>query len=78
MRKLALGSILLVTLSVPAFGQAMISGYYVVQDTKTKKCTVVDQQPTTNAVINVADGKVFKTRTEAEARMKTVQVCATN
>ena len=48
--------------------------FYVVQDTSTKKCTIVDKKPTTTAVF-VGDGKVFKTRTEAETGMKTMKVC---
>jgi hypothetical protein len=46
-----------------------------VQDTSTKKCTIVDKKPTTTTVV-VGDGKVFKTRTEAETGMKTIKVCA--
>ena len=49
--------------------------FYVVQDTSTKICTIVDKKPTTTTVV-VGDGKVFKTRTKAEAGMKTIKVCA--
>ena len=49
--------------------------FYVVQDISTKKCTIVDKKPTTTTTVVVGDGKVFKTRTEAEAGMKTVKVC---
>jgi hypothetical protein len=49
--------------------------FYVVQDTSTKKCTIVDQKPTTKTTVVVGDGKVFKTRTEAETGMKTMKVC---
>jgi len=52
--------------------------YYVVQDSATKKCTIVDKKPTTAEITVVGDGKVFKTRTEAETGMKTVKVCTTN
>jgi hypothetical protein len=52
--------------------------YYVVQDTATKKCTIVEQRPTTTTSIVVGDGKVFTSRTEAEAGMKTVKVCSSN
>jgi len=51
------------------------TGFYVVQDTSTKKCTIVDQKPTTKTIVVVGDGKVFKTRTEAETGMKTMKVC---
>ena len=50
--------------------------FYVVQDTSTKKCTIVDKKPTTTTTtVVVGDGKVFKTRTEAETGMKTMKVC---
>jgi hypothetical protein len=51
--------------------------YYVVQDVKTKKCTIVDKKPTTTTEVSVL-GNVFKTRTEAESGMKTEKVCTTN
>jgi hypothetical protein len=50
--------------------------FYVVQDTSTKKCTIVDKKPTTTTTVVVGDGKVFKTRTAAETGMKTMKVCA--
>jgi hypothetical protein len=52
--------------------------FYIVQDVKTKRCTIVDKKPTTTETTIVGDGKVFKTRTEAESGMKTVKVCTTN
>jgi hypothetical protein len=51
-------------LAFPAFAQT--TEYYVVQDTSTKKCTIVDKRPTTQTTVMVGNG-VFKTRTEAEA-----------
>ena len=50
--------------------------FYVVQDTSTKICTIVDKKPTTTTTVVVGDGKAFKTRTKAEAGMKTIKVCA--
>ena len=61
--------------SMAAFAQ---DAYYVVQDVKTKKCTIVDKKPVaTEATIVGPDGVVYKTRTEAETAMKTVKVCTT-
>jgi uncharacterized protein with FMN-binding domain len=51
--------------------------FYVVQDVKTKKCTIVDKKPTTTETTVVGDG-VYKTRVEAETGMKSVKVCTTN
>jgi hypothetical protein len=50
--------------------------FYIVQDTSTKKCTIVDKKPTTATTVVVGDGKVFKSRTAAETGMKTMKVCA--
>ena len=43
------------------------------QDTSTKKCTIVDKADHHHLL---ATGKVFKTRTAAETGMKTMKVCA--
>jgi hypothetical protein len=65
----------LVLPSAAAFAQTT---YYIVQDTKTKKCTVVDKKPVaTEATVVGPDGVVYHTRTEAEGAMKTVKVCST-
>lgn len=61
-----------------AFAQpAVVSEYYVVRDSTTKTCTVVDKKPTTSTV-TVVDNGIFKTRAEAETGMKTIKVCTTN
>lgn len=65
--------------SVAAFAQAPATSYYIVQDVKTKKCTIVDKKPlATEATIVGPDGAVYKTRTEAEGAMKTVKVCTSS
>ena len=53
--------------------------FYVVQDVKTKKCTVVDKKPmeSTTTVVSPS-GTVYKTRSEAETGMKSVKVCSSN
>ena len=62
--------------AVPAVAQ---SSFYIVQDAATKKCTIVSERPTTTTmtVVNPA-GVTYTTRAEAEAGMKTVQVCTSN
>ena len=53
--------------------------FYVVQDVKTKKCTVVDKKPTDTSMTVVSpSGTVYKSRSEAESSMKTVKVCTSN
>jgi hypothetical protein len=68
-------------LTLPALG-ALAQGatsFYIVQDVKTKKCTIVDKKPVASeATVVGPDGAVYKTRTEAETAMKTVKVCTTS
>jgi len=56
---------------------ASAAEFYVVRDSTTKKCTIVDTKPTTTTT-TVVDNGTFKTRTEAETGMKTMKVCTTN
>ena len=49
------------------------------QDSATKKCTVVDKKPTESSMAIVSpSGTVYKTRAEAETGMKTVKVCSSH
>jgi hypothetical protein len=49
-----------------------------VQDVKTKRCEIVDKQPTSSEYTVVGPmGTVYHSRTEAEGAMKTVKVCHT-
>ena len=62
-------------LPIGAFAQGATS-YYIVQDLKTKKCTVVDKKPVaTEATIVGPDGAVYKTKTDAETAMKAAKAC---
>ena len=56
---------------------AMAAEFYVVRDSTTKKCTVVDTKPTTTTT-TVVDNGIYKTKTEAETGMKTTKVCTEN
>ena len=53
----------------------LAADYYVIQDSATKKCTVVSQKPTVSTTTIVGDGKVYTSQTEAETAMKSVTVC---
>ena len=53
---------------------AMSAEYYVVRDSTTKKCTVVDTKPTATTT-TIVDNGIYKTKTEAETGMKTTKVC---
>lgn len=72
MKKLAIAAVL-VAFAMPAFAQ---TEFYVVQDTATKKCTIVDSKPTVSTqTIVTPSGTVYKTRAEAETGLKTIKVC---
>jgi hypothetical protein len=72
--KLVAAAALVASFAAPAFAA---DEFYVVQDAKTKKCTIVDKKPTESSMTVVSpSGTIYKTRTEAETGMKTVKVCA--
>ena len=68
--KILIAAALAVSFAAPAFADE----FYVVRDTTTKKCTIVDKKPTVTTTTVVGD-TTYKTRTEAETGMKTVKVC---
>ena len=49
--------------------------YYVIHDSETKTCTIVDKRPATHHTPTVVGLGVFHTRAEAEAGMKQMDVC---
>ena len=65
---------MLTSVAAPAFAQS----FYVVQDVKTKKCTITESKPTTSETTVVSGDTVYKTRAESETGMKTVKVCTSN
>ena len=74
MKKIVATAFLVGALASPAFAQT--AEFYVVQDTSTKRCTIVDKKPTvTTMTVVTPAGTVYKTRAEAEAGMKTIKVC---
>ena len=74
MKKL-LAATLLIAFVTPALAA---DEYYVVQDVKTKKCTIVDKKPVDTTTYTQVGPVTFKTRSEAETGMKTVKVCTSN
>lgn len=71
-----IGAVLIAAFVTPALAA---DEFYVVQDVKTKKCTIVDKKPTTTTEVTQVGGTtVYKSRTEAETGMKSVKVCTTN
>ena len=81
MKKLFISSAVLAAFAGAAVAPAaaQTTEYYVVQDVKTKKCTIVDKKPTSTTEYSVlGDGTVFKSRTEAETGMKGYKVCTSS
>ncbi len=74
--RIALAAALAISFTTSAFAQT--TEFYVVQDAKTKRCTIVDKRPTTTSEVTVVGNGVYKTRTEAETGMKSIKVCTTN
>lgn len=74
--RIALAAALAISFTTSAFAQT--TEFYVVQDAKTKRCTIVDKRPTTTTEVTVVGNGVYKTRTEAETGMKSIKVCTTN
>ena len=54
---------------------ATAAEFYVVQDTATKRCSIAEQRPTAVTTVVVGDGRVYTSRTDAEAALKSVEVC---
>jgi hypothetical protein len=57
--------------AVPAFA----AKYYVVQNSKTLKCSVVPKKPKGKTVVLVGGGTPYKTRSDARAFLRTVASC---
>ncbi|WP_461330672.1 hypothetical protein [Bradyrhizobium liaoningense] len=72
--KAIIAAAVLTSVASPAFAQP----FYVVQDVKTKKCTITESKPTTTETTVVSGDTVYKTRSEAEAGMKTVKICTSH
>jgi hypothetical protein len=61
-------------LAQPAAGNA--PAFYIVLNSLTKNCTVVDKTPRTDTPnITVASDAIYKTRAEAESAVKTLKPC---
>jgi hypothetical protein len=57
-----------------AFVTPALADFWIVQDASTKRCSIVEQRPTTTTTTIVGD-REYKTRAEADTHMKTVEVC---
>ena len=69
--KLIAAAALVAAFAMPAFAA---NEYYLVQDTATKKCSIVESAPTAETVKVI--GAVHETMEQAEAAMKADESCA--
>jgi hypothetical protein len=75
-RRLMKNDLITAVMLTCSFATPAFADYYIVQDTGTRRCTIVEQRPTvTTQKIVGPDGTVYKTREEATTAMKTVKVC---
>lgn len=72
MMKYALCGIALAALVTPALAA---NEFYVVQNTTTKACSIVEQKPTVATMTVV--GAAYDTQVKAEAAMKANKICET-
>jgi hypothetical protein len=72
--KYALCGVALAALVTPALAA---NEFYVVQDSATKKCSIVEQKPTA-ATMTLVGKAVYKTQAEAQIAMKAEKVCASS
>ena len=68
--------LLVAAVGLAAFATPSLAAeFYIVQDTGTKRCTIVEQRPAGQTTVVVGPGTTYTTRSEAEGAMKTVKVC---
>jgi hypothetical protein len=56
-------------------GTALADEFYVVQNPTTRQCTITTTKPADREVITQVGPLAFKTREEAEGRIKQTKVC---
>lgn len=75
MRKILLAGAMVAGAVLPAAAQTtIVTEYYVIQDSATKRCTIVNERPTSSTSV-VLDLGIFRTRTDAELGARKSKVC---
>jgi hypothetical protein len=74
--KIAIAGAMIAAFALPAVSQAA-DEYYLVQDTKTKTCKIINEKPASGGEWTMISpsGQVYKTKSEAESAMKSTKVC---
>jgi hypothetical protein len=68
--RFVLAAALVTMFALPASAQS----FYIVQDSASKKCTIVTEKPTVTSSV-VIGNKTYTTKSEAEGALKTTTVC---
>ena len=67
-----------VALLIATVTPTLAQEFFIVQDSRTKRCQIVDVRPSGPDMIVVGPGgRMFATRDEASRAMETVEVCRT-
>jgi len=69
--KLLIAGVAVAALTTPA-----LADFWIVRDTPTAQCRIVEMRPTDPKIVIVGGNKVYKTRAEAEKEL--VVVCKAN
>jgi len=69
--KLLIAAVIMIGMASPAVAR----NYYVVQNTKTHKCSVLPKKPKGKTVVVVSGSGAYKSRTEARGALETFAVC---
>ena len=64
---------LIVSLVIAASSAPALADFYIIQDTTSKRCRVVEERPAPSEAITI--GTAFRERAVAEERMRTVEAC---
>jgi hypothetical protein len=64
--------LLIAGVAVAAFATPALADFWIVRDTPTADCRIVEMRPTDTKIVIVGGNKVYKTRAEAEKEMAVV------
>jgi hypothetical protein len=64
--------LLIAGVAVAAFATPALADFWIVRDTPTAQCRIVETRPTDTKIIIVGGNKVYKTRADAEKELAVV------
>jgi len=72
-RSFTMARLVAAVVALAAFATPALADFWIVREGPTGKCTVVDKKPTdTKMVIVGGDGKIYKTRADADKELAVV------